>query len=96
MVICLVPPCALYLVNMTLLRVKYEDFSTRESRCKLNICYIQDRCRATLDELLGSSHPHAFIVLQRALREHYPWIVDKLNENSCNDLDQLDSVTRML
>ena len=48
----------------------------------------QDRCRAALDELLGSSHGQAFIVLQRALCEHYPWIVDRMNQGTgCTDDD---------
>lgn len=52
----------------------------------------QDRCRATLDELLGSSHQQAFVVLQRALREHYPWIADRMNQvNSDDSSDQVDS-----
>lgn len=52
----------------------------------------QDRCRAALDELLGSSHRQAFVVLERALAEHYPWIVDKLNQVSSDDcIDQVDS-----
>jgi len=40
-------------------------------------------------------------VLQRALSENYPWIVDRLNQGHCDDDDHSDStthdvVTRML
>jgi len=67
--------------------------STEESKYRCNICWViklQDRCRAALDELLGSSHGQAFVVLQRALHEHYPWIVDRMNEVGC-DVDYVDS-----
>ena len=58
---------------------------------------LQDRCRAALDVLLESSHGQAFIVFQRALREHYPWIVDSMNQDSCEGYDQVDSTPpRML
>jgi len=57
---------------------------------------LQDRCRATLDELLGSSHRQAFVILQQAVREQYPWIVDRMNEVGGDEVhvDEVDSARR--
>jgi hypothetical protein len=52
----------------------------------------QDRCRAVLDELLASSHRQAFVVLYRALGDHYPWIVNTLQQEQEQPNDELDVV----
>ena len=48
------------------------------------------RCRELICELLGLSHPTAFITVREALREEYPVIVDKIDGRVGGELDKLD------
>ena len=45
----------------------------------------QDRCRAMLHDLLNSGNPKAFVVLREALQQDYPYVVDRIDEQTTGE-----------
>lgn len=60
-----------HLIENKIVNVKQKQFIMRNSTK-------EERCRALLDHLIFCSKENAFIILKKALKEHYPWIIQRI------------------